>query len=266
MKQYLASTSLGQRLINWRLRVDLVRDALNGAESAGLLANNLATEKLRNRLCQDGKIFVDVGCHIGSVVNGVRLNSRPSRIIAVEAIPEKVASLKRHFPDVEFHCCAVGPETDEVEFSIPIAKSGYASLDPALRSRKDVRLIKVPMRRLDDILPHDDNDVIKIDIEGAELGALLGAEKVVSTSRPVIIFESAPEVMQPYTKEAMFAWFADHNYALFTPDRVAHTGAPADLSVFLDAHSYPRRTNDWFAIPKERVVEVRRRAVSILER
>ncbi len=264
MKQYLAGTSLGQRLVMWRLRVDLVHDALHGTELTGMLANNLATEKLRNALCQDGMIFVDVGCHIGSVINGVRLNSKPSRIIAVEAIPEKARALEHRFPDAEIHCCAVGPEEGEVEFSIPDAESGYASLDPALRSRKDVRLIKVPMRRLDDILPHHNIDVMKIDIEGAELGALLGAEQVVSTSRPTIIFESAPEVMQPYTKEAMFAWFAGQGYGLLMPDRVAHTGAPADLSVFLDAHSYPRRTNDWFAIPKERVEEIRERARRIL--
>ncbi len=62
----------------------------------------------------------------------------------------------------------------------------------------------VPTRRLDTILRDVPVDVIKIDVEGAELGVLRGATGLLASARPVLMFESGPEARFGFTKDAMF--------------------------------------------------------------
>jgi hypothetical protein len=45
------------------------------------------------------------------------------------------------------------------------------------------------MRRLDDVV--DVADAVKIDVEGAELGVLRGARRLLAEAKPLVIFEHA---------------------------------------------------------------------------
>lgn len=265
VKRRLAGGAVGQFAITSRSIGDLVKHAGRVSEQTGTKVNDIVSRRLRDSLCQPGKIFVDVGAHIGSVIGGVRLKSRPSKIIAIEAMPEKAASLRRRFRYADIIECAVGEKPGEVEFTIDKAASGYSSLDPAVRERTSkFEVITVKMQRLDDILPHADVDVMKVDIEGAELGALRGGEAMIAACRPVIVFESGIHDMQGYTKPALFNWFAERNYDVVSPVRVAHTAPPMTLDTYLYAHEYPRLSTDFFAIPRERREVVRDRARAIL--
>src|SRR6185436_19963647 len=117
-----------------------------------------------------------------------------------------------------------------------------------------IRGVKVPIRRLDDLVAPEGIDMIKIDVEGAELGVLRGAPKLIASSRPVIMFESGPgdAAGLGYTKPAMWQFFADQRYTLHVPNRVAHNDEGLSLEGFVDSHVYPRRTTNYFAIPQER--------------
>lgn len=265
LKQHFAGSVVGQFAITSRSISDLVKHAAGVSEQTGTKINDIVSRRLRDSLCQPGKIFVDVGAHIGSVIGGVRLSSRPSKIIAIEAMPEKAASLRRRFPDADIIECAVGEHSGEVEFTIDKAASGYSSLDPAVRDRTSAfEIITVKMQRLDDILPHSGVDVMKVDIEGAELGALRGGEAMIAACRPVIVFESGVHDMTGYTKPALFNWFSDRDYEVVSPVRVAHTAPPMTLDTYLYAHEYPRLSTDFFAIPREKREAFRDRARAIL--
>lgn len=265
LKKALAASSIGQKALSFREHRELKHLASSASEQTGQKVNDLTSRRLRDALCDDGKIFVDVGAHIGSVIGGVMHASRPGKIIAIEAMPDKIEDLRRNFPDAQIIHCAVGESEGEVEFTVDAAASGYSSLDPAVRDRTaDFYVLKVWMRRLDDVLPHEGIDVMKIDIEGAELGALRGADKVIAGSRPVIVFESGVHDMQGFPRAELFQWFAGHDYDVVAPIRVAHNAPAMTLDVFMDAHEYPRLTQDFFGIPKERRIEIRDRARSIL--
>jgi hypothetical protein len=113
----------------------------------------------------------------------------------------------------------------------------------------------------------NDIDVIKIDVEGAELDVLRGSMKILNESRPTIMFESGPQLESDldYTKEGLYEFFFSRGYVVLIPNRVAHNDFGLSKDGFIESHLYPRRTTNYFAIPKERRIEIRDRARSILK-
>lgn len=118
------------------------------------------------------------------------------------------------------------------------------------------------MDTLDNLISSPDVDVIKIDVEGAELGVIRGGKRVLSDCRPLVMFESAPSGVGSlgYTKDALWRQLDELGYQIFVPNRLAHDGDGLSLECFLDSHVYPRRTTNYFAVPEERRIEIRDRA------
>lgn len=65
----------------------------------------------------------------------------------------------------------------------------------------------IPMVALDDILDDRIVDAIVLDVEGSELQALHGAERLITASRPLVWFEYLHNV------DAIWAFLSDHGYA-----------------------------------------------------
>lgn len=230
-------------------------------EDAALQASAIISTRLRDRLTKSGGLFIDVGAHIGSAIAGVKRRSQASTIIAVEAMPDKAANLRKVFPDVEVVNYALGEKSGKASFTIDLENSGYSSLDPDLKERGGrYKIIEVAVTTLDEVIGSRAPDFVKIDVEGAELGVLRGAEKMLAESRPAIMFESASREMDGYPKRATYEFLAARGYQMFMPARLAHDAPSSSLEVFVDAHEYPRLTLDWFAIPGEKREEYRDRA------
>jgi FkbM family methyltransferase len=262
-KARLLGTPFGSWLLEIRDKLAIVRAACFSPESVGTLANDQLAALLVVSLCRPGHVFVDVGAHIGSIVAGAKRRSRPSKIIAVEAIPERAAALRRRFSDVEVVQCAVGEDDGrDVAFFVNPARSGYSSLAKG----DGLREIRVPLRTLDAIVADNEIDVIKIDIEGGELGALRGAAQVLSRHRPTVMFESAPGcgARLGYSTAALWRYLDELDYMIVAPNRLAHDGEGMSLDAFNDGHLYPRRTTNYFAVPRERRRELRDRARLVL--
>lgn len=267
-KQKTLGSVFGRVLMAGRDRLGIVAAALNSPESVGTIANDQLASQLVTDLCAPEKIFVDVGAHIGSVIAAVQYRDPSIQIIAIEAIPDKVADLRKKFPGVCVHSCAVGDYVGEVPFFIDTKRSGYSSLvgtDHTIDIDSRIK-INVPIRLLDDLIPAEGVDVIKIDVEGAELGVLRGGQNILASSRPIVMFESGPGDPNGlgFSKEEMWHLFDKLDYDLLIPTRVAHDGIGLDLNGFIESHMYPRRTTNYFAIPKERRIEIRDRAREML--
>lgn len=252
---------LAQRL---RDATGLLRLAWRTPEQLGAYANDMIARLLLERLVTPGGTFLDVGAHIGSVIDGVRRHGKPGKIIAIEAIPAKAEALRGKFPDVSVHACAVGDVDGDLPFFIDRKQSGYSSLFRNEASGAKMEEVVVPIRRLDDLLASEAIDLIKIDVEGAELGVLRGAHALIARSRPTIMFESGPEEKGGYTKAEMWEWLDGAGYAVLVPDRVAHIDDGLTGEGFIEAHLYPRRATNYFAVARERRAEVRARARSVL--
>src|SRR5258708_27339873 len=157
----------------------------------GIIANDQLATTLITKICGPRKTFVDVGAHIGSIIAQVRHTDSTVKIVAIEAIPEKIQNLRKRFPFVDLHGCAVGETTGEISFFVDTRQSGYISLArPNGTEDKSKIEIKVPIERLDNLVKAVDVDAIKIDVEGAEVGVLRGAVGLLSKCRPRIRIES----------------------------------------------------------------------------
>ena len=178
-------------------------------------------------------------------------------------MPDKAAQLSRKFPDIEVHACALGDEPGEMPFYVNTRKSGYSSLiQPEAAADQTIEEIRVPVMRLDDLVSSRDVDVIKIDVEGTEFGVLRGSGNVLAQSRPLIMFESGPKADDQLSP--LWQLFADNDYAVLVPNRLAHLDTGLSLEGFLESHRYPRRTTNYFAVPRERIEEYRSRARRLL--
>jgi FkbM family methyltransferase len=214
MKEKLLGNPIGRIAFFLRDKFHLIHTAYFYPEIAGKEANDQLANVLVTRICQSNKTFIDIGAHIGSILSEVLYIDPAIKMIAIEAIPAKVDSLKRRFPSIELHHCALGDFSGEVPFFVNIRESGYSSLSKIASSQVgEIVEITVPIKKLDDLVSSNDVDVIKIDVEGAELNVLRGAITILQKNRPTIMFESVLQLESEfgYTKEELYDFFSSNN-------------------------------------------------------
>lgn len=147
-----------------------------------------------------GGVFYDLGANVGFfTLIGARLVGPRGRVAAFEPLPENVAQLRRNvdlnsFDHVTVVAAAVSTESGSTRFG---SASGGASsrrhnsriLGPAGRSPNsvDVSLVTIDGWREETGAPPP--TVMKIDVEGAEIDVLRGAERTIREHRPVILVE-----------------------------------------------------------------------------
>jgi FkbM family methyltransferase len=136
---------------------------------------------------------IDVGANEGAVLESIVRIAPRGRHIAFEPIPELHDDLVRRFPGVDVRRAALYDSAGTVSFAHNLDQPAYSGL----RQRSDVdtspdglRQISVATERLDDVLEEAHvPTLIKIDVEGAELGVLRGAVETLHRHRPHILFE-----------------------------------------------------------------------------
>jgi hypothetical protein len=108
MKQMLLGNPVGRAALSLRDKLDLLRGSNFSVESVGTIANDQLATTLITKICGPHKTFVDVGAHIGSMIAQVRHSDSTIKIVAIEAVPEKIQSLRKKFSFVDLHGCAAG--------------------------------------------------------------------------------------------------------------------------------------------------------------
>jgi FkbM family methyltransferase len=264
VKQSLVGTKLGNFFLEARRWWQLGGIPFGNLEKSSMIANSIIADRLIKRLCDPHGAFLDIGAHFGSVLYSVHRLDKTVKIFAIEADPRKAARLRNKFLFCTIFEVAVGQQAGQAEFFINPAATGYNTLVP--RKDGNWRKIMVPIALLDDLLPETQIDVIKIDVEGAELGALKGGKSLIRRNRPTIMFESCGFGLNElgYSANLIWQWLHDMDYIIVTPDRLAHDAPPLALEAFIDAHYYPFRSQNFFALHRDRRKEVQNKSRKIL--
>ena len=76
---------------------------------------------------------------------------------------------------------------------------------------------EVPCVRIDDVLANDRVSLIKMDIEGGEYDALIGAGPIIARFKPTIVLEATEDVSLPVEKRwtAILKLMTSYGYAMY---------------------------------------------------
>lgn len=155
-------------------------------------------------LCHSyGSSFYDVGANVGLVVVPVaRKLSTPAHVVAFEPVESNAVRLRRNLDhngltDAIVFECALGEASGVLTIAREAAHGATSGNAVVVASPKDseagaVEVTEVPVRTLDDIVQTEQltlPDVIKVDVEGSEVGFLAGAQETLHSARPVVLGE-----------------------------------------------------------------------------
>ncbi|MGB7731400.1 MAG: FkbM family methyltransferase [Candidatus Acidiferrum sp.] len=212
--------------------------------------------KVMARVLKPNSICIDVGAHKGLIVDDFIRHAPQGTFHAFEPIPYLARLLRRKYrsnPRVKLYELGLSDSAGPTTFYINKSEMGYSSLAAPDHNTasKDVETCTVEIRRLDDLLPEARPDLIKIDVEGAELGVLRGAKKMLARSRPVVAFEHALGSADRFgTKpEDVFDFLAGSDFQISLMARYLANELPLTRSEF--CNEFYRHSNYFFiAYPK----------------
>lgn len=189
------------------------------------------------------KLVVDVGCHHGHTTLGYLDRFADCRAIAFEAEAENHRQAEIAFAPygdrVALHPHAVAAEAGEVTFHVNSHDGTHSTL-PIGELRYwaghvgPVEIRRVPSVRLDDVLAGQAVDVLQMDIQGGELEALKGAERLLAERRVKAIYLEA-EIYPLYQGQPLLwdigAFLHARGYRFYSLyDRYYHPNNPRVLS------------------------------------
>lgn len=143
--------------------------------------------KLLERFIQKGKVVYDVGAHVGyfSLLSAMLVQDE-GQVIAFEPNPDNAKRLRQHiemngYTNIKIIEAAVSNENGESSFDDD-KESSTSCLSPTGRIIVKTRTIDALVESREAPPP----DYLKIDVEGAELLVIKGAESTLKSYRPLI--------------------------------------------------------------------------------
>ncbi len=240
--------SLTSAIVGFRTNVD---DPLYWRLALATGSHEPATRRLFAEIVRPGMTVVDIGAHIGYYTTQFsRLVGPSGRVIAFEPQPRNYEILQRNVSgraNVTLVQRAASDRQETVALFDDMPDTGGASLRrdadrteqmrglaspediaPRLNTAAAGGVDEVTTVRVDDTLAELDLrnvDVVKMDIEGAEMAALSGMEGVLRDSaRLQIVLELNPPALRTFDVEPedLCAWLGERSFALH---RVADDGS-----------------------------------------
>jgi FkbM family methyltransferase len=142
--------------------------------------------------------FYDIGANVGYyTLIGARLVGPTGRVIAFEPAPRHLAKLLHnvalnYLGNVSVRSEALGDADGMGSFAISSIPGHHRLAAQTTASDRIVGYVEVSVRRLDGLIEAEKlplPDFIKMDIEGAEVKALIGAGETLRRSRPALVIE-----------------------------------------------------------------------------
>jgi FkbM family methyltransferase len=153
-----------------------------------------------------GGVMVDVGANVGFMTMlGARRAGPAGRVLAIEPNPAMVVAVRRHLErNLISNVRLVQAGCSETRGSLPLyiapdGNPGRTSL--SAKNADSQRSVEVDVMPLDELVAEFNPlrlDLLKIDVEGAELQVLQGAKETLRRFRPVILMEVDPHLLASF--------------------------------------------------------------------
>ncbi len=171
---------------------------------------------------------------------------RAAGISRFEPIPALAEELAREFPEVDCRGLALGAQRQTAQFCHFTRLDGWSGLrkNPEIDDERGApEYIEVQVSTLDEELDGESPALIKIDVEGAELGVLQGGQGLLGRARPTIVFEHVAATGSLYGDPPGALWdlLAGLDYRIMS---IMGKG-PFERSQFIA----PNGTVNWLATP-----------------
>lgn len=164
-------------------------------------------EMILDRIIAPGMTVVDAGANLGYY--SLLMARAGARVHAFEAFPYNHGLLVRNVAEngltdsVVAHLAGVAsaPGTGRVCVIPDTVNMGsmFVLTDPDAAVPDGFDSSEIPLARIDDLVPSDEIvEIVKMDIEGAELTALRGMERILTRDRPVILLELNSRTLRDY--------------------------------------------------------------------
>lgn len=184
VRDRLLATAPGRRLRAVRRAFEpahITRDRVDMDRLAAVLA----------AVVRPGHNCVDVGAHAGAVLETLVRLAPDGDHHAFEPLPAMAAALAGRFPAVTVHPVALSDRAGTRAFVHMVDDPGWSGfVERPTPGGQAARRLTVQTARLDDVLPPGHRvDLLKIDVEGAELEVLRGAAGTLARCRPLVVLE-----------------------------------------------------------------------------
>lgn len=125
--------------------------------------------------------FIDAGAHFGETNEYIQSIYPGVRVVSFEANPNCAPILTQR--GIEFHICLLGDKTvEKVPFHLnpkDPTSTGCSIFREKTEFFENSNIVELPMYRLDEVVPIEAKmNFLKMDVQGAELNILDGAERI----------------------------------------------------------------------------------------
>ncbi len=217
---------------------------------------DVQTKKVIAKVCKASSNCIDIGCHKGEVLDIMRKHAPNGKHFAFEPLPHLFQTLQTKYAhtNCQIFDYALSDKEELQAFNYVISNPAYSGLIKRRYDRPNEHdtTITVQTKKLDDVIPIDiPIALIKIDIEGGEMGAMLGGIKGIQRWKPIIIFEHGLGGSDLYgtTPEKMFHFLESAGLFVSTMKRWLKAEPALTLRAFKE--QFDEQLNYYFiAYPK----------------
>jgi len=170
------------------------------------------------RHIRPGDLVCGIGANKGSFVFWLSRWVRSGRVVAFEPQPQFAARLAAvcralKLDNVTVEAKAVFSHSGAQDLFVPSGHSPGASLTHKAVEAEHFTTLSVPVVALDDYFDASQKvTLLKIDVEGAELGVFKGAERILRHHAPLLVFECENRHLEPGDVGDVFAWLETLGY------------------------------------------------------
>lgn len=178
-------------------------------QAAQLQREEVAIGAILAAVLRRDSTFVDVGTNRGQLLREAVRIAPQGKHVAFEPIPELADEVARSFPGVDCRRLALSSAPGTASFCHFRTLDGWSGLkrSPEISDeRGDPEYIDVRVSTLDAELGELHPRLVKIDVEGAELGVLEGAGATLRRARPVLLIEHVAAAARLYGADSQALW------------------------------------------------------------